>query len=533
MSSMTVPPVQATYDFEMTYDAFDGYVLLLGVVAGMTPQTGTDLWVFSHGLWSSPPVSPIPENCPGSSMAYDDHDGYVLYFAGPSTPYLPCDSANETWEYRGGSWTHLSPTLSPPGRYGAAMTNDTADGDVVLFGGMSTACAPSFECNDTWSFSSGMWSQLHPLRAPSPRQESGFTFDPAFGHAILFGGVQAGSPFGLNDTWEYLHGTWTQLFPLVSPPWPQPDAFSYDASDRQAVFTAAWNWSGPPNEVVWTFASNGTWTPVLSPGPSQRLGAATAYDYTDGYLLFFGGEYSQETWGFVRGTWTNLTDVTSALTVVTTATPAAIPLGSATVLRTTVAGGQPPFTYTYSDLPRGCLSASAPTLTCAPTETGTFPIQVVVNDSARDGGAATVWLNVTGAPLRVAQFEAIPNDNFANSSVTFVLAVTGGVPPYGFLYTGLPPGCVTFDAPSLTCLPLLPGFYVVQVQVNDSTGAVSVAQTLLSVLPPPNPVPPPYVPPILPGVVAAQILIPVSLVLGAIAIALLRLLGRPPARTTP
>jgi hypothetical protein len=468
----------------MAYDSSDGYVVLLGVVSGSTPASGTDMWTFHGGVWAALHPTLMPQNCPGSSLTYDDHDGYLLYLAGPSTSWVPCSSGNQTWSYHAGVWTQLFPAMSPSGRYGAAVTNDSADGYVLLFGGLSAACYPSSQCNDTWKFAGGGWTQLHPVVSPSARQEAGMTYDAADQYVLLFGGVGPNYQPGLNDTWVFSAGSWLQLHPTVAPPWPEPDALSYDAADRVAVFTSAWNTSGPVQEVVWTFQS-GNWTISRSTAPPERLGVATAFDYSGGYLLFFGGygyPNYQDTWTFRAGVWTNITGVIPPLAITSfTATPANVTVGQWSVLTVTTRGGQPSYSYAYSGLPAGCGTANNSTLLCQPTDIGRFAVVTTVTDSAGQAVLATLLLVVQPNPLVIQGFFAEPTSAFTNQTVTFSMSILGGAPPFTFAYSGLPPGCVSGNASSLVCRPTAVGTYDVTVAVADSFGLNATAATTLLV----------------------------------------------------
>ena len=315
-SSFSVsPPPQSIYDFEMTYDAADGYVVLLGSTAGNGGTEGpTSMWKYSGGSWSALTPAVLPMNCPGSAMAYDDADHEVVYFGGPNVggSGLPaCTSANETWTYHAGVWTQLFPTTSPPGRYGASLTNDSADGYLLLFGGEATWCTATYGwCGDTWKFSAGNWAQVTTTTHPSPRGEAGMAYDVKDGYVLLFGGTNTSG--GLNDTWKFSSGAWTQLHPTVSPSVPTPDAFGYDTADAEIVYTTALNYSAYVSEITWTY-TGGNWTHVTSAGPTERLGAGVADDPKDGYLLFFGGTGSTglaDSWAFHAGAWTNVTPPT-------------------------------------------------------------------------------------------------------------------------------------------------------------------------------------------------------------------------------
>jgi hypothetical protein len=54
--------------------------------------------------------------------------------------------------------------------------------------------------------------------------------------------------------------------------------------------------------------------------------------------------------------------------------------------------------------------------------------------------------------------------------VTFRTAVSGGQPPYSYEYSGLPPGCISMNAATLTCTPGLAGSFNVEVTVRDGVG---------------------------------------------------------------
>ena len=72
------------------------------------------------------------------------------------------------------------------------------------------------------------------------------------------------------------------------------------------------------------------------------------------------------------------------------------------------------------------------------------------------------------------------------SSVTLSTIASGGLPPYTYTYTGLPPGCTSQNASSLVCIPTAAGTYSVTVFVNDSAqnsvnATISLTVTTVSV----------------------------------------------------
>ncbi len=98
------------------------------------------------------------------------------------------------------------------------------------------------------------------------------------------------------------------------PPTPRFGAsMAYDAKDGYVVLFGGWNFTSYSNQT-WKFAG-GIWT-ELSPTrhPSARFAAAMTYDAADGYVLLFGGANATavlgDTWEFSGGQWTKLTPTT-------------------------------------------------------------------------------------------------------------------------------------------------------------------------------------------------------------------------------
>jgi len=87
----------------------------------------------------------------------------------------------------------------------------------------------------------------------------------------------------------------------------------------------------------------------------------------------------------------------SALSVRLVADPATISLGATSVLTTTTSGGSPPFSYEYADLPMGCSTLNSSSLTCTPTQSGTFSVLVAVTQASGSPVVASTTLNVTAA----------------------------------------------------------------------------------------------------------------------------------------
>ena len=107
---------------------------------------------------------------------------------------------NNTWTYDGTTWTLQSPAVQPLLVYAASAAFDPDLQGVVLFGGGSGGV----DQNTTWLWDQvgGTWTQLFPVQSPPAREGAGMTYDAALHRVILFGGQDNNGYF--NDTWELI-----------------------------------------------------------------------------------------------------------------------------------------------------------------------------------------------------------------------------------------------------------------------------------------------------------------------------------------
>ncbi|HEV2317423.1 MAG TPA: kelch repeat-containing protein [Thermoplasmata archaeon] len=142
----------------------------------------------------------------------------------------------------------------------------------------------------------------------------GSAYDAKDGYGIVFGGISG------DSTWAYQGGRWVNLTPTRGPsppPLSQP-SMAYDTYDGYVVLFGGASASGYTNQT-WTFAG-GTWTNRTSTAgaaPAPRAGAGMAYDAGDSELVLYGGtgmpsssataRAYTDTWSFAGGKWTNLT----------------------------------------------------------------------------------------------------------------------------------------------------------------------------------------------------------------------------------
>jgi hypothetical protein len=318
------PP--ARFSAALAGNSSSGLVLLFGGTSCRPPTSSCalgDTWEFANGQWVLPPTAFVnPPSRSGAMMTYDAKDGYVLLFGGApgnGCATAPSRQCNDTWKFQAGAWTNITPFVSPPARYGGGMTYDAKDGYVVLFGGLEQ----STYLSDTWKFVGGVWTNISSTAStpPLPRNDLGMTYDAKDGYIVLFGGYCPQCTGGhAGDTWKFVGGSWTQLSPSASPSARNSMSMTYDAKDGYVVLFGGDGCSQPTcGAETWTF-SGGTWT-QLSPGsaPVYRYRAAMGFDAKDGYVVLFGGNtpltsiQHDDTWEFVGGVWTNVTATAGAM----------------------------------------------------------------------------------------------------------------------------------------------------------------------------------------------------------------------------
>jgi len=328
---------------ELTYDAADGYLLLFGATAGYEPT-----WSFADDSWSPISSTPAPPTRSWACMTYDWHDGYVVLFGGARGGIgTPTSELNDTWTFRGGSWSNITDRrAAPPALAYSSCTYDAAPGDgyVLLFGG-ATGVGPGHtggsgltvhSSEETWKFSGGKWTNLTNLSAPHPSARFGanMAYDPVDHYTILYGGAANGTSTAngscsprecphFNDTWDFVGGAWTNISAQSStngtPPGRWEASFSNDSADGyDIIFGGQANGYKSLNATgnfTWAFA-HGSWRNVTansSVSPGTRFGAAMGFSPGTGMVVMYSGlsgtvnsPLRNDTWSFALGKWSCL-----------------------------------------------------------------------------------------------------------------------------------------------------------------------------------------------------------------------------------
>jgi hypothetical protein len=286
---------------EVTWIA-PGYILddsnrfVSGEWGGIMGYTSAHLGVSnpypSHwDYWHSDP-------CPGRrechAMEYDEAAGVAVLYGGISwissppeyadtwtttgDPGMPTDYNSTVFTEYGAIWQRQSETSAPGARYHHAMVYDSTNERIIMFGGFRASGNPGL-LNDTWELTGGStWNQFSPSHSPSARGNHDLMYDPARDVVVLFGGSD-GSGTIFDDTWEFAQT--------------EKEGTNYD-----------WIQMNPDN---FPSARDGH---VMGWDPERDMPRSTydsLYKIPDhvgrvekGVGVLFGGNYTNETWEYLR-----------------------------------------------------------------------------------------------------------------------------------------------------------------------------------------------------------------------------------------
>lgn len=96
------------------------------------------------------------------------------------------------------------------------------------------------------------------------------------------------------------------------------------------------------------------------------------------------------------------------------------------------------------------------------------------------GSLSVIW---DGTHPEVWSLSAEPVTIRLGSTETVEASASGGQGALSYAYAGLPPGCASVDAPTISCIPSRPGTYELEVWANDSLGDSGTDSTELLVDP--------------------------------------------------
>ena len=413
----TPPTPDRTWAF--TYDAHDGYDVFLEYFAAPGYAYQAQTWTFSNGVWTNrtSTVGVQPPCCALAPMVYDSADQALVFLVADYASGAP---NVQTWAYSAGAWSRTAtgspPAPTSPRGYTYDLADDAADGYVLLFGGaVSGPCAPAGICGllqDTWSYRSGVWTNLTPSLGSSPPPDycwyfpagacSAMTYAQSARAVVLFGvGYSA-----MNETWQFAGGKWANVTATsgpAPPPRVQPN-FAYDARDNLSLVSGGFNIIANGGNETWAYES-GRWVllrPSLDPmiqGTCHTEGVT--FDGTTGRLLLlavpWGGECGTsgafelpvEVWQFQVSVLPPPPSIQSF-----SASPPVLVLGSRLTLSVAASGGVGPLNHSFTGLPPGCPAANTSLVSCVPISSGSFLTSVTVFDLANRSASAQVTVTV-------------------------------------------------------------------------------------------------------------------------------------------
>jgi len=201
---------------------------------------------------------------------------------------------------QGGQWQEDHPANSPGARYGHTLI--TIDNHVFLFGGIAENNPEPL--NDCWEYVSDSWSQVFASNPPAGRAYHSAAV--VGGKMVIFGGVDKnGQP--LNGAWEFdpVGQTWQQI-PAANPPPARSDHIMTNVNGNLVVIGGIGS-DGQPLDDTWMFdAVASSWTKRSNfPGGHGGSYGATAMAVGNKAILTGIGNQAYS-FNMVTDTWENM-----------------------------------------------------------------------------------------------------------------------------------------------------------------------------------------------------------------------------------
>jgi hypothetical protein len=175
--------------------------------------------------------------------------------------------------------------------------------------------------------------------------------------------------------------------------------------------------------------------------------------------------------------------------VVSNSTPL---LGQTVAFVASASGGVGAYTFNYTGLPLGCASLNRTAIGCLPTQANYYNVTVSVTDQNNVTVLSTVSMQVifdfnvvvptntsAGSPFTIS---VNTNESFSGATS---LDPAGGIGAFTYNYSGLPAGCASANAPSITCTPTETGTYHISISVHDQVGDHRTHTVVVHVVPAP------------------------------------------------
>lgn len=229
----------------------------------MCPNEFSDTWEFKNGLWMQISLAASPTRRVLPAMTYDADHGRVILFGGTNGGVPMAD----TWTFKRSddTWTALATTVSPPAMYYPRLAYDRTRNKAVLYGVIGQGIAARAEL---WELDGSTWSKP-PVGTivPPTRTGGALLYDPLRQRVLMFGGKLPSGQL-INDTWEWngATATWTQRFPVQSPPLRTNAAVAYDAIRGKVLVFGGLGPLGVRLDDIWAYGFEAPGVPVETCG---------------------------------------------------------------------------------------------------------------------------------------------------------------------------------------------------------------------------------------------------------------------------
>jgi hypothetical protein len=183
----------ARHNADLIYDAATQTVVMFG---GYNGRYLGDTWTWDGVTWTQQHSAAEPSPRDTGSFAFDAATGTGVLFGG----FNGSDASSDTWTWNG-TWTRLNPATSPPPNtaYAWLAGYDAVTQQVLVFG---------HNGGQTWTWNGVTWSQQFPDSSPPARGMGSMTDDTATGHLLIFGGQSDQNNAVLGDYWAWNGVTW-------------------------------------------------------------------------------------------------------------------------------------------------------------------------------------------------------------------------------------------------------------------------------------------------------------------------------------
>ncbi len=233
------------------------------------------------------------------SMIWDSQDDILYVFGGLDDQG---NLLNDLWSYNPATqtWKELNASTGavgschgsniPASRMNAAMVWDSADQQILLYGGLG---ANNHYLGDLWSYSpgAGTWTAIACSGSPAGLRASNAVWTGS--QMLLLGGANA---YGLlSDFWSYTPshgaGSWQKL---TDSPMGQREfqTMVWDSTDNQLYVFGGLDVNDRQQKDFYVFSTNAGWsqiTPQSTNNPPPRQQGMASWDSKDKVLLLFGG----------------------------------------------------------------------------------------------------------------------------------------------------------------------------------------------------------------------------------------------------